>query len=161
MKITLLILSLLLVASIIALFILGLMSKSGNAPGLTDGTLSPCSIKPNCVCSEYIANNEEELKHYIKPIIIPKQVTQEILALVKKIIVEMEGSIQTENEHYISATFTSAIFGFVDDFEIRFDKNTGTLHFRSASRVGYSDRGVNKKRTNLFKKHFNEKLSDR
>lgn len=156
MKIILITLFLLLAGSIIALFVLGLMSRTGNAPGLTDGNLSRCANKPNCVCSEYADIDEENIKHYIKPIIIPKHVTHEMLPMIKKIIIEMGGNIQTENAHYMSATFSSAIFGFVDDFEIRFDQDNETLHLRSASRVGYGDRGVNKKRSNLFKKRLNE-----
>ena len=49
---------------------------------------------------------------------------------------------------YIHATSRSRLFGFVDDFEAKLEQTPkGTfVHFRSASRVGYSDLGVNKKR---------------
>lgn len=158
MKIIFLLLSLLIAGSIIALFILGLMSKYGKAPGLIDNNLSPCAKKPNCVCSEH--TYKKDLKHYIAPIIIPKHISHEALANSKKIIIEMGGYIQVENDHYISSTFSSSIFGFVDDFEIRFAQDTNALHLRSASRVGHSDRGVNKKRIKLFKKHLSEKSFD-
>jgi len=39
----------------------------------------------------------------------------------------------------------SKVFKFVDDVELR-DAGKGVVHIRSASRVGYSDRGENKKR---------------
>ena len=45
---------------------------------------------------------------------------------------------------YIAAEFTSATFGFVDDLELR--RTDEAVQVRSASRVGYSDGGVNKAR---------------
>jgi len=48
------------------------------------------------------------------------------------------------NENYLYATFTTRLMGFTDDLECLIDANT--LHCRSASRVGRSDLGENKKR---------------
>ena len=42
--------------------------------------------------------------------------------------------------------FTSALLRFVDDVEFVFDEDHRTIHFRSASRTGYSDLGVNRRR---------------
>jgi len=47
---------------------------------------------------------------------------------------------------YIHATQSSARFGFVDDIEFLYEPGAGLLHGRSASRVGYSDFGVNRRR---------------
>jgi uncharacterized protein (DUF1499 family) len=52
----------------------------------------------------------------------------------------------TATETYLHAEFTSALFRFVDDVEFWFDENTRTVHLRSASRIGNSDLGVNRKR---------------
>ena len=76
----------------------------------------------------------------------------------KDIIREMGGQIQEESNNYLAAVFSSKIFGFVDDFEIRLDFNNALLHLRSASRVGYRDRGVNKKRSEEFKQRFKQKI---
>jgi uncharacterized protein (DUF1499 family) len=51
-----------------------------------------------------------------------------------------------EDETYLHYEFTSLIMRFVDDVEFLFDDETRTIHFRSASRTGYSDFGVNRKR---------------
>jgi uncharacterized protein (DUF1499 family) len=64
----------------------------------------------------------------------------------------MGGSVQVEHDSYLAATFTSSIFGFVDDLEIRVDSERKTIHLRSASRVGHGDGGVNRKRTERLKK---------
>ncbi|MDX8387889.1 MAG: DUF1499 domain-containing protein, partial [Ghiorsea sp.] len=54
--------------------------------------------------------------------------------------------IETEQSNYIHATFSTSIFRYVDDVELRFDANTGVTHIRSASRMGRSDFGANRKR---------------
>ncbi len=71
----------------------------------------------------------------------------------------MGGTINDESENYIASTFSSSIFGFVDDFEIRIDSSQKVIHIGSASRVGYGDAGVNKKRTELLKKLY-KKISE-
>ena len=143
---------------IIVLFIIyGIISRKGVSPGLDAGILSQCSSKPNCVCSEVI----KDKKHYIEPIIVSANTagsdTVGPMPLLKNIILDMGGVIQAEKEHYTSYHFSSAIFGFVDDLEIRFDPDKKVIHFRSASRVGTSDFGVNKKRVELLKKLYQEK----
>ncbi len=69
----------------------------------------------------------------------------------KNSVREMGGSIQVENDSYLAATFTSSIFRFVDDLEIRVDSDQKMIHLRSASRVGHSDRGVNRERIERLK----------
>ena len=42
--------------------------------------------------------------------------------------------------------FTTALMGYVDDVEFLYDPAAGVTHVRSASRLGYSDLGANRKR---------------
>jgi uncharacterized protein (DUF1499 family) len=42
--------------------------------------------------------------------------------------------------------FRSALFRFVDDVEFVLDDSARVIHFRSASRAGYYDFGVNRRR---------------
>jgi len=49
------------------------------------------------------------------------------------------------------------LFGFVDDLEIRIDAEVSVIHLRSASRVGKSDLGANRKRVEMIKKSYREK----
>jgi uncharacterized protein (DUF1499 family) len=64
--------------------------------------------------------------------------------------------IVTLEEDYIHAECRSRIFGFVDDVEFWFDGANGVIHFRSASRMGYSDLGVNRKRMERIRKEFSQ-----
>lgn len=156
MKITLISLSLFILAFLALFFILGVMSKSGKAPGLIDGRLSPCPDKPNCVCSEH----KDDAGHYVEPVFIPENNTLDTLPVLKKVIQGMGGSIQAESDNYLAATFSSAIFGFVDDLEIRIDTDQEVIHMRSASRVGHGDMGVNRHRTELLGKLYLKELAD-
>ncbi|MBU1054955.1 MAG: DUF1499 domain-containing protein [Proteobacteria bacterium] len=142
------------VAIDILFIVLGYFSKSGEPAGLADGVLAKCPAKPNCVCSEKI----NDAVHYIDPIIISQKSSDETMKIIKDTIKELGGTIQTETGLYLAATFSSAIFGFIDDIEIRIDSTNNLIHIRSASRVGYGDLGANKKRTELIKDLYNKKI---
>ena len=112
--------------------------------------LKPCPDSPNCINTEF----SENTSHYIPPLIYHKENSAEVLGKAEQLILDMGGHIVQNKGNYIAATFTSMIFRFVDDFEIRNDEENHTLHIRSASRTGYSDFGVNKKRVEAFLKQF-------
>ena len=76
------------------------------------------------------------------------------MSAIAQIISDLGGKIAIQNDHYIAATFTSLVFRFVDDFEVRLDTEQRLIHFRSASRVGTSDFGVNRKRVAAVKQIF-------
>jgi len=118
----------------VAFFILGMKSKGGAPLGLIDGKLAACPSSPNCASSEATAPEGKKVD--------PLSGT---MAQARAAIAALGGTIVSESDDYVSATFKSRIFGFVDDVEIRPGEN-GNVHIRSGSRVGYSDRGVNKKR---------------
>ena len=117
-----------------ALVIGALLSQRGKAPGLTNGRLKPPGAKPNAVCSE----DDTPSTDHVDPL-------QGTLAEVRQAIEATGGTITTETDDYIAATYASKLFRFVDDVEVR-DAGKGTVHIRSASRVGYSDMGANRKR---------------
>lgn len=138
------ILALLIVAFVILFVVYGYVSRSGTTPGLVNGQLQQCPPKRNCVCSEY----PDDSGHYIEPIELSSDLSP---GRFKSVIAEMGGIIQQEQEKYLAATFSSALFGFVDDLEIRIDEQAGVIHLRSASRVGSGDLGVNRKRIEMLK----------
>jgi len=140
---------------LVRFYMLGNMSKTGKAPGLVAGRLSACPDKPNCVSSEISGDPS----HYTSPLRYPASMSEETMALIKGIIQEVGGEITSEEGAYISATFTSAFLGFVDDVECRNDRVNHTMHLRSASRVGHSDFGVNRKRAALISSLFNKRAN--
>ncbi|WP_235420931.1 DUF1499 domain-containing protein [Jeotgalibacillus soli] len=61
-------------------------------------------------------------------------------------------SNKKEKEHYIHVVFPTKLLRFRDDVEFLFDKNSTVIHFRSVSRVGYTDFNANRKRWNGYQK---------
>lgn len=128
------------IAAIIALFfLLGLKSQKGKAKGLVNGLLAEPSTAPNCVSSEDDVQPEKQ----VAPL-------KGSLETIKAAIMATGGTITSETDSYASATYMSKLFKFVDDVEIRHDKDN-IWQIRSASRVGYSDRGVNRKRVEAIR----------
>lgn len=152
-KYILIILLFLIILIVIAFMVLGYRSRSGRPPGMEEGRLTECPDTPNCVCSEY----KGDTAHYIAPLAVP-DITDDTGNILIEAIKEAGGTIKTENRDYIAAVFSSSVFGFVDDLEVRIDKNKNEIQFRSASRVGYSDMGVNRKRVESIKALFLSKI---
>lgn len=62
------------------------------------------------------------------------------------VLAEPRTKIVAEAPDWLKAERKSFIFRFVDDVEIVVDADSHTFRFSSASRVGKSDLGVNRKR---------------
>ncbi len=138
-------------------FYLGYKSQKGTPPGLlpdlSNSKLTPCSNKPNCICTEY----PDAPSHYTEAILYDEKTPETIVQSIRTAITETGGQLFNantinKNSTYISATYTSSLFKFVDDFEVRIDRNNKRIHIRSASRVGHSDMGANLKRIKAFRK---------
>ena len=153
MTTTLFIFIALLLLMVVYFFVLGQKSKSGTPPGLVGDRLAPCSSKPNCICSEYIDDD----RHYQAPIDITGLDGNNVHGNIKAVIQDLGGELQTDSVHYLAFTFRSAIFGYVDDVEVRIDIDKNALHIRSASRVGHSDLGANGKRVEAIKQAFQQR----
>jgi uncharacterized protein (DUF1499 family) len=132
--------------SLSSLLSLGLLLAgcTGTRPlnlGVHDGKLAPCPASPNCVSSQSI-----DREHSIEPLRYTGS-PGDAMDQLKKIVIGMKRSrIITETGSYIHAEFTSALFRFVDDVEFFADERASVIHVRSASRIGSSDLGVNRKR---------------
>ncbi len=119
-------------------FIPFLSACAGEPPqniGMNNGQLAACPESPNCVSS--YATDEA---HGIQPLAAN-------LAQIEQVLVGNDAAnIVHAADNYLYAEFTSRIMGYVDDVEFLFDLTSGLTHVRSASRLGYSDMGANRKR---------------
>ena len=115
---------------------------SGTRPDnlcVRNGTLAACPSSPNCV-----STNSTDPEHQIKPL---KFLGENTIATLKAAVLAQPGAVViSETENYLYAEFTSSLMGFVDDVEFYVDETAGTVQVRSASRLGQSDLGVNRKR---------------
>lgn len=140
--------------------LLGLMAMSCSAqhrqePRQVEGRLAPCPKRPNCVCSE-----DQGQPFWIQPLLF-KGEPEASWAKLRQAVLGMGGRIEGEDGFYLWATFRSKLFRFVDDVQFRMDLSNQIIHVRSASRTGYSDFGVNRKRVeairSVFSKGFGQK----
>ena len=115
--------------------------------------LSPCPDKPNCVSTQ--ATDE---RHAIAPIRYRKARAEAKEALRAVVASLPRVKLVEEDAAYLHYEFTSLLLRFVDDVEFMFDEATKTLHFRSASRTGYSDLGVNRQRMEQVRSLVDGKL---
>ena len=131
----------------------GNVSRAGNPPGMAAAKLQPCPKKPNCVCSEFPAQEA----HYVKPLALADLSAAETMQRLARIVSDLGGQIEQSDKSYIAATFRTPLFGFVDDVEFRADHAAELVQVRSASRAGYSDLGANRKRVETIRRELSRK----
>lgn len=131
-------LSLLLVARFVHL---SLTAEGPEHMSPSQGPLSPCPDKPNCVSSQATRESQR-----IDPLLVEGDPANALALLVSAIENMARAEIVTAGDGYLHAEFKSAIFRFADDLEAVYDPELPGFHVRSASRVGHSDLGANRKR---------------
>lgn len=115
---------------------------------MTDGKLSPCPRRPNCISSEDDAGPSR-----IEALVFTGT-PGAALECLKRAIQGIGGAIEFEPDGYIWAVFKTTVFRFIDDMEFRIDPRNRVVHLRSASRIGYYDFGVNRRRTAALRQRF-------
>jgi len=117
---------------------------SGKRPqdlGVLAGRLRPCPESPNCVSSEAGTVAQKLVAPFPAP-----GGAADLLKLAALVATWPRTAVITNTGTYMHAESTSLLLRFVDDVEFRFDSATNVIHVRSASRLGESDLGVNRKR---------------
>lgn len=138
------------------LITLAVSGCAGTMPelGVNAGKLSPCPDSPNCVSSQ-----SDSQEHQIAPLRYSDTKPEAHARLLAIVESEKRTHILTAEENYIRAEFTSAVFRFVDDVEFYFPEKQAegsVIHMRSASRLGHSDFGVNRKRIERIRGRFSQ-----
>ena len=132
------------IAALIVLSAMPLFSCAGKRPsslGVKNGLLAPCPSSPNCVSSD-AGDGEHHVTHFLLALAPEKAwpVARELVSGPPRT------HIVTERADYLHAEGRSFLFGFVDDLELQLRPGEGIVAVRSASRLGYSDFGVNRRR---------------
>jgi len=109
--------------------------------GVTNGKLTPISKKPNNVSSQ------TDVAEKSVPTLPFKDTQEQTLKAIKQAIANYGGGeIKNESEDYVYVVFTTSLMKYHDDVEFWLDAEHKEVHFRSASRAGYSDMGLNRQR---------------
>ncbi len=123
--------------------------KSSGAGNPEVERLRPCPQSPNCVSSQ-----SPDADHFIEPFVYHSSLKNAQTRL-RQILTSLPRTrIVKDETAYLHAECTSLIFRFTDDLEFAFDDTRKVIHVRSASRVGYSDFGTNRKRVEAIRRQF-------
>ncbi|MBI1345096.1 DUF1499 domain-containing protein [bacterium] len=118
--------------------------------GLAAGRLHACPNSPNCVCSQ-----DADSQHAIAPLAFTGDVAAAKARLLQVIGTLPRAKVVVDEPTYLHVTCTTLIMRFVDDLEFLIDAEAHVIHVRSASRLGYSDLGVNRKRVETIRQAWN------
>lgn len=117
-----------------------------------DIMITPCPSRPNCVSSI-----DRGRKHFIEPLRFTGSAEDARHCLLEALSELKRTRVVRSEENYLQAESVSAIMRFVDDVEFFIDAHKKIIHVKSASRVGYYDLGVNRRRIEKIRKIFNER----
>lgn len=119
------------------------LAAGGGAPDQrrTSPRLEPCPDSPNCVSSL-----SSDPRHAVEPIAFSGPASEARQKLLSVIRAMPRARIVQDAGTYLHAEFESALFRFVDDVEFLIDEAQNRIQVRSASRAGYWDLGVNRRR---------------
>ena len=122
---------------------------SGRRPtdlGVREGRLKPVPDTPNAVSSQ-----TQSPTHAIAPLAY-RTSREAAMAALAGIVAAMPGAtVLVQEADYLYAEFESAWMGFVDDVEFHLPAGERVIHVRSASRLGRSDLGVNRRRVEAIR----------
>lgn len=130
--------------------LMALLSGESQAGGC-QALLPVCPDTPNCVSSQ-----AQDSNHRVAPFVLKVKSTEGWDAFKRILANQPRTRITQQSEQALHAEETSRIFGFVDDIDAVWDETTGVIHIRSASRVGYSDLGVNRKRVERLRQQLQQ-----
>ncbi|MDX2470488.1 MAG: DUF1499 domain-containing protein [SAR324 cluster bacterium] len=100
-------------------------------------SLKACPDKPNCVST---------VEKHLPALKIQGDLAFVHSAIEKALKTFSNYKIVKQTNNYFHIEFTSSFFQFTDDLELLIVEREGLIHCRSASRIGWSDLGVNKNR---------------
>ena len=115
--------------------------------------LAPCPRTPNCVSTEAPPGSSKRMD----PIPYTGSLDEARARLLRVVRDYPRTRIVSDpslEPHYLKAECRSQIFRFVDDVEFVFNEAAKQIHFRSASRLGRKDFGVNRKRMEEIRAAF-------
>jgi len=111
-----------------------------------------CPDTPNCVSS--LAKNP---KYRVEPFKLKKDLKTRWDLVKKTVELLPRTKVVSADNSDIHAECRSMIFRFVDDLTLHLIPSNSIIHVRSASRIGYSDLGVNRRRIETLRKKLQQK----
>lgn len=111
------------------------------------GRLTPCPASPNCVSSD-----AADAAHRIEPLAVAGDPEAAWQALLQRLEQDPAYTIVDRHDDYVHAEARTRWLRFVDDVEFHLRPDQGVIAMRSASRLGYSDLGANRRRLEALRR---------
>jgi len=127
------------------------LSQAAQANPVAAKQLPPCPGSPNCVSSQ-----ATDADHFIAPFKIAGNAEEAWAALKNALVSQSRTVITDQRGDTLHAQATSLVFRFVDDIDAILDTDARLIHIRSASRTGYGDFGVNRKRVEMLRSQLQQ-----
>lgn len=128
-----------------------LLLLAGQQAVAQTAALPPCPDTPNCVSSHASGSR------HIPPLGGGPDAETSLTALQSVLEKLPRVTWRRIDSHRLHAEFRSRLFGFVDDVDV-VARPDGRLDIRSASRNGYWDLGVNRRRVELLRARLAEEV---
>ncbi|HEX2203020.1 MAG TPA: DUF1499 domain-containing protein [Longimicrobium sp.] len=136
-------------AAIAALLLCAACRGEAPAPTPAGRALRPCPPTPNCVSTE-----AADRRHAMAPLPFAGTPEEAQARAKAALLAEPRTTLVEERPGYLRAEARSRLLRFVDDVEVSVDAPARVVRFRSASRVGRGDLGVNRARMERFGARF-------
>ena len=125
--------------------------KIPNTVGLVSGEFKPLKDSPNGLSSQSTIEAQQ-----VPPFQMTTSVSEAKKNIKNLILSYGNTKLIKESDHYLHFVFTTKGFHFKDDVEFYFDSEKNIIDFKSQSRIGYSDMGMNRERYEMIRKDFNQ-----
>lgn len=138
MKTIFIVLAVLIVLAFVTIYV-----QNSRAPGLghSQGRLKPLSNKPNAVSTQ-----ADDVAKRVAPWPFKADQEKTMAAILEAVEGYGGAEVVEQKADYLYVVFTTDLMKFHDDAEFYLDSDAREVHFRSSSRAGYSDRGLNRQR---------------
>lgn len=129
--------------AVLVLIVAVMFVQNRRAPalGVVEGKLKPLSKKPNGVSTQ---TNDAAM--CVEPLAAKSSLDETMNAIKSAVNAYGGAEVQQCSDNYLYAVFSTPKMKYNDDVEFFIDEANGLVHFRSSSRVGYSDLGLNRAR---------------
>lgn len=131
------------------LLLMTVAADAARAPSAA-GFVAPCGGTPNCVSSRDPADGS-----FVRPLSFDGLPEVAWHDLQRALLEEARTVVTARAQFALRAESSSLVFGFVDDLEFQLLPAEGIIEVRSASRSGFWDLGVNRRRIERIRERFN------
>ena len=132
---------------ILSILLAGCVGERPENLGVINGRLAACPGSPNCVSS-----GAKDPRHAILPLTFAGDPRAAFARLKETLARRSDTAIVEEGPGYLRVEFRTRLF--VDDGEFLLDRERPQIELRSASRLGYYDFGLNRRRIEAIRRDY-------